>query len=62
MCWSPEVSALAAVGAWLVCAYLYHRNDNFDRWSAGMNTSSKSTNNLSDVSLHSLQRTYLLSR
>jgi hypothetical protein len=34
MCWSPEVSALAAVGAWGVCAYLYYRNDNFDRWSA----------------------------
>lgn len=36
MCWSPEVSALAAVGAWAVCAYLYYRNDNFDRWSAGV--------------------------
>jgi hypothetical protein len=35
MCWSTEVSALSAVGAWVVCMYLYRRNLNFDRWAAG---------------------------
>lgn len=34
MCWSAEVSALSALGAWAVCGYLYYRNLNFDRWGA----------------------------
>lgn len=34
MCWSAEVSALSAVAAWGVCAYLYYRNLNFDRWAS----------------------------
>lgn len=34
MCWNAEVSAASAVGAWLVCAYLWYRNHNNDRWSA----------------------------
>mmetsp|Transcript_19928 Transcript_19928/g.28647 ORF Transcript_19928/g.28647 Transcript_19928/m.28647 type:complete len:231 (-) Transcript_19928:181-873(-) len=34
MCWSPEISLAAALGAWGVCIYLYRRNLNYDRWGA----------------------------
>ena len=34
MCWSAEASLYSAIGAWCVCAFLYFRNKNHDRWAS----------------------------